>query len=247
VNENVCRVPKPVTTLEELEKVGEFLLVFAGYLVIERSEAWRDVAGHSLETSIDRVIPFVPGWIYVYVTLWIFSLAPLLYVRSNTFYRPLFASMAATLTFSYVVFVFFPTKMTMRPSLEGAPGFTAWLIRGVYAGDGPYNCFPSTHVALSHLAAWSIGEMDRAAGRVAWILAAAITISALLLKQHYLADVVGGAALAFAVHRLTLGRYAKRCKPQDDDRRSRNVLWALVVAQIVGMIALYVVYRARAA
>ena len=245
MNENVCRVPKPVTTLEELEKLGEFLLVFAGYLVIERSEASRDVAGHALDTAVDRAIPFSPGWIYVYVSLWLFSIAPLLYVRSNTFFRPLFASMAATLTFAYVAFVFFPTKMTLRPTLEGEAGFTAWLIRGVYAGDGPYNCFPSIHVALSHLSAWSLWEMDRAVGRVAWGLAAAITVSALLLKQHFLADVVGGAALAFLVHRLTLGRYAKQCIPDADDVRSRGVLYTLVAMQVVGMLVLYVVYRVR--
>ena len=245
MNENVCRVPKPVTTLEELEKVGEFLLVFAGYLVIERSEAWRDVQGHTLETPIDRAIPFVPGWIYVYVSLWLFSVAPLLYVRANTFFRPLFASMAATLTFAYVVFVVFPTKMNLRPSLEGAPGFTAWLVRGVYVGDGPYNCFPSIHVALSHLSAWSIGEMDRRAGRVAWTLAGAITLSALFLKQHYVADVVAGAALAFFVHRFTLGRYAKRCTPDFDDVRSRSVLYALAGLQVLAMIALWIVFRVR--
>jgi membrane-associated phospholipid phosphatase len=245
VNENVCRVPKPVSTLEELEKIGEFLLVFAGYLVIERSEAWRDVPGRALDTAIDRAIPFSAPWIYVYVTLWLFALAPLVYVRSNTFFRPLFASMAATLTFAYVVFVFFPTKMTLRPSLEGAPGFTAWLVRAVYAGDGPYNCFPSVHVALSHLSAWSLWEMDRPVGRVAWVLAAAITLSALFLKQHYLADVAGGAALAFVVHQLTLGRYARRCAPQEDDHRSRKVLYALVAAQLVAMLALYVVVRVR--
>jgi membrane-associated phospholipid phosphatase len=245
VNENVCRVPKPVSTLEELEKIGEFILVLAGYVVIERSEAWRDVVGRSLATSIDRAIPFSAAWIYVYVTLWIFAVAPLAYVRSNTFFRPLFASMAATLTFAYVIFVVFPTEMTLRPSLEGAPGFTAWLVRAVYAGDGPYNCFPSVHVALSHLAAWSLWEMDRPVGRVAWVLAILITISAVLLKQHYLADVAGGAALAFVVHRFTLGRYAQKCRPQEDDHRSRRVLYALAALQVAAMLVLYVVFRVR--
>jgi len=184
LNADECAVPKPISTLEELEKVAEFFLLFAGYLVIERSEAWRNVVGHRLDTALDRALPFSAGWIWVYTLLWAFAIAPLLYVRTNTFFRPLFASMAATLALSYFVFVVFPTKMVLRPTLEGVPGFTAWLVREVYAGDGPYNCFPSVHVALSHLSAWSLTEMDRALGRVAWAIAAAITVIRRPIQRH---------------------------------------------------------------
>jgi len=241
-----CRIPKPVTTLEELEKVAEFLLVFAAYLVIEHEESVHRVVGHRLDTAIDRAIPFFAPSVFVYAMLWVFALAPLAYVRSNTYFRPLFASMAATLVCSYAIFLVFPTKMILQPSLEGTPGFAAWLVRGIYADDGPYNCFPSVHVALSHLSAWSLLVMDRVVGRVAWVIAALITLSTLFLKQHYLADVVAGAAIGFAAHRFGLGRYARACPPDAGDRRDRSVLWALVALQGAGMIALFATYLFRA-
>ena len=72
-----------------------------------------------------------------------------------------------------------------------------------------------------------------------------LTLSALLLKQHYLADVLAGATLAFFVHRFTLGRYARQCRPDFDDVRSRGVLYALAGLQIAAFVALWIVFRVR--
>jgi membrane-associated phospholipid phosphatase len=234
---------RPVPRLEELEKIVGIIVLFGVYALIARGDAALHVGGHRLDVALDRALPFSPPWIYVYVTFYLFAFAPLLYARRAPWFRRVFTAMAATMTVCYVAYLLFPTRMVLRPTLAGVPGFTAWLLRLIYGADGGYSCFPSMHVALSHLSAWSLGEVDREVTPWAWASAALITVSTVLLKQHYLADVVAGALLAGTAHRLTLGRFARRQPAQADDHRSRWLLLGLVGLQALAMLAVLVVYR----
>ena len=83
-----------------------------------------------------------------------------------------------------------------RPPVPGRDVFSR-LAACIYGFDRPYCAFPSLHVAYSVLCAyWAavlFGPVLTAAGMV---LTAAIVLSTLYLKQHVIADVFGGAALA---------------------------------------------------
>jgi membrane-associated phospholipid phosphatase len=233
---------RPVTWRHELEKVGEALVLFGGYVVIGRGEAALRVAGHRLDLPIDRTLPFSAPWILVYTCFYVFAFSPLFYVRRPPFFRRLFAAMVGVMAVTYAIFVVFPTANVLRPSIAGVPGFAPWLVRLIYSGDPPYNCFPSLHVALSWIAAWSIGDVDRRVGIGAWMVAGLISLSTVLTKQHYLADVAGGVLLAFVAHRLTLGRYALHHPPQADDHRARWVLAVLAglqAAAVLGVLGWY--------
>jgi membrane-associated phospholipid phosphatase len=232
-----------VTWKHEVERVGEALVLFAGYVVIGRGEAALHVSGHRLDTPLDRALPFSAPWIFAYTAFWLFAFSPLLHARRPPWFRRVFAAMTATMVATYALYIVFPTINVLRPSLDGATGFAPWLVGLVYSGDPPDNAFPSLHVALSCVAASALGDVDRRARIPAWALAALIVISTVLVKQHSLADVAGGVVLAIAAHRLTVGRYARRHPPEDDDRRPRWVLGALAGIQAAGLLGAYLWYR----
>jgi membrane-associated phospholipid phosphatase len=72
------------------------------------------------------------------------------------------------------------------------------MIRDVYAGDNPYNCFPSLHTSISTILAVYWLRVNRRLGILVAVWVALIVASTVLIKQHYLADLVAGLALAFA-------------------------------------------------
>jgi membrane-associated phospholipid phosphatase len=224
--------------------VGEALALFGVYVVIGRVDAALHVTGHRLDIPIDHALPFSAAWVFAYTTYYLFAFSPLFYARRPPYFRRVFAAMTATMAITYAFYLVLPTVNDLRPSsLDGAPGFAAWLTRLVYSGDTLYNGFPSLHIALSCVAALSLGEVDRRVRIGAWIVAALIGISTVLLKQHYLADVAGGVLLGFASYWLTVGRYARRHPPEDDDRRPRWVLGVLAGLQATGLLGAFVWYR----
>jgi membrane-associated phospholipid phosphatase len=65
----------------------------------------------------------------------------------------------------------------------------------------PWASTPSQHAASAAMVAAVASEIDRRAGVAAWGYAAALGLALIYLGEHYLVDVLGGAALATAIHR----------------------------------------------
>ncbi len=151
-----------------------------------------------LRSPIDQALPVVPLFVVPYVSLQPFiyaSLVIFLLFRARV-YQSAVLSMIATFLVSYVFFAFLQTYVD-RPVLTGDDVFTK-MVRGVYAGDHPFNDFPSLHVSTSTIIAihwWRFGR------RFTWPLilwAALIAMSTVMVRQHYVADIAGGLILAFA-------------------------------------------------
>ena len=68
--------------------------------------------------------------------------------------------------------------------------------------DKPYNHFPSLHVTLSCLSAHA-SQVSPRSRVLLHIVAAGIGVSTVLVKQHYIVDVLYGYVLAWAAWRLT--------------------------------------------
>lgn len=167
-----------------------------------------------LQTALDAALPVVPPFVIPYV-----SLEPLVYVtlilfllfRTKVFQSAALAVIAAMFV-SYLFYFFFQTEV-IRPALAGTDQFTR-MIRDVYAGDNPFNDFPSLHTSVSTILAIHWLRFDRRAGVIASIWAALIVASTVLIKQHYVADVISGLLLAFGVSWL-FGRLILQRKAAD--------------------------------
>ena len=120
------------------------------------------------------------------------------------------ASLAMLTVFfvSYFFYFFFQTEV-IRPPLTGTDLFTR-MIQNVYAGDHPFNDFPSLHTSVSTLLAIHWFRFDRRAGIVASIWAVFVVASTVLIKQHYVADVVSGLLLAFGASWLYIKLIVQR-------------------------------------
>ena len=150
-----------------------------------------------LRSPIDQALPVVPIFVVPYVSLQPFiygSLVIFLLFRTRIFQSAVL-SMIVTFLVSYAFFAFLQTYVE-RPVLTGGDVLTR-MIRDVYAGDHPFNDFPSLHVSTSAIIAIHWWRFSRRFGPVPAIWAALIAMSTVLVRQHYLADVAGGLILAF--------------------------------------------------
>jgi membrane-associated phospholipid phosphatase len=190
--------------------------ILAGYLIfcacyLGASSATL-ASARLLEPSwLDRLIPFLPASIWVYLSqfgLLFYALwaTPDNLLRTRTYYAALLATMMAC-----AVFLLIPLKVARQP-LQGE-GLTALAWQGLYLSDTPANCFPSLHVALATLAAVTLRRRGGPWRWLAPLWVGAIALSTLTTKQHYAIDLLAGlvlSPLAFALAKAVLPwpRYA---------------------------------------
>ena len=159
-----------------------------------------------LRTPLDDLLPVVKPFVIPYVSLEPFIYASLiLFVlfRTRVFQSAALSMIAAWLV-SYA-FYFFLQSYVQRPTLVGSDVLTQ-LIRQVYTSDNPYNDFPSLHTSLSTILAIHWWRMDCRISMPVGIWVALIVLSTVFVKQHYVADVIGGLVLAAGVSGFFLSR-----------------------------------------
>ena len=159
-------------------------------------------------TALDRAIPFTPGALALYLSLWFYvGIAPGLMLRLRDLVA--FGAWAAALCGAGLAcFYLLPTAVPPQPleiDLAQHPAFV--MLQGV---DASGNACPSLHVATAVFAALWIEHLLRLIGAPAfmrlvnllWVLL--IVWSTLAVKQHVVIDVVSGALLgsAFAMAAL---------------------------------------------
>lgn len=109
--------------------------------------------------------------------------------------RPFFAANLLSKAVSFLVFVLFPTAVT-RPELGGESVWIS-LLRILYVLDKPGNVFPSIHCVLGWLCWIGVREEEDIPFRFSSLLmAVAVCLSTLTVRQHVLLDVAGGILLS---------------------------------------------------
>jgi membrane-associated phospholipid phosphatase len=151
----------------------------------------------NLRTPLDAALPVVPIFVIPYVSLNPFVYATL--VLFLLFRTRIFQSACLAMIVTWFIsfgFYYFLQSEVLRPVLSGTDVLTR-MIQNVYAGDNPYNDFPSLHTSISTILAIHWFRFDRRIGIVVAVWTALIVASTVLIKQHYLADIGGGLILAF--------------------------------------------------
>lgn len=201
---------------------------------------------YSPALALDRALPLLPGWVFVYGPLYLFLIVlPVLVVRREEHIRRTVRAYLMVWLTAYVFFVLYPTTAP-RPAEVVGDGFGLWGLRALYGMDPPYNCFPSLHVAHSFVSALTCFRLHRRLGIVALVAASLVGLSTLFTKQHYVLDVVAGAALAYAAYRLFLRGYARERVPRLDRRVAPAVSTALGVAIAIAVVGAWSAYRLSA-
>jgi len=179
-----------------IEKKGKrflwlILLGGVGGIWYLAANAWGKLLGATdVQFNFENCIPFVPNAIFAYFLIFPFLLTPVFLVKKYNDFISIAVCYAALIFASVVIFFQFPTTMT-RPGLP-ADEFMGWLFSIVRTIDGPNNLFPSLHVSSVTYVAFVNGHFCPKARWLSWLCATVISISTLLVKQHALADVLGG-------------------------------------------------------
>lgn len=183
----------------EFLSIGLVLAFLIPYFLLNTFTNGRET--HSLLLGIDENIPFFPAFIFVYLTSYIIVFMPYFFIREEKEFKKTAWAYIVTLMIGYFIFLIYPVKM-IRPEvlINGQlNGFFSQITTWFYALDQPYNNFPSLHVAMSFLSAGACFKFNK---KYWWLFlwAGAIAISTLLVKQHYVLDVLGGAVLFGGVY-----------------------------------------------
>lgn len=159
----------------------------AGYL-----SGFREVS--SLPMWIDNYIPLWTPAIVGYALYFPLCLLTFLMIKDGNILRKGIKVFIFTALVTDLFFILYPAYMP-KPGLEVANVFDG-LVAWIWRVDTNANAFPSQHVAYSVVCALVLGKAFK--GKVVYFVALAImiSISTMLIKQHYIWDVIGGGLIA---------------------------------------------------
>jgi len=158
-----------------------------------------------LRTRLDDAIPFIPAtaWFYLPIYAGIFVVALACFRTRVHFDRALAGVgviLLAGLAGHRLVAAEYPRPLLHPPYGGASEAFMAW-VQGI---DPPGNVFPSLHVAHTSSLALFLHHENPRLGWVVIGLALLLAVSTLTTKQHFVADVLAGFALAALTRTLLL-------------------------------------------
>ncbi len=145
--------------------------------------------------SIDASIPLLPIFVLPYLLYhpWI------MYLNISYLFRPLAELQQLTVAtlvacgIGYLCFILMPTYVTC--TYPQGSGVLYRLLQFLHRIDQPNNACPSMHVYLAVLLGYFSWTESSFANVFVLLAAVSVAISTVLIKRHYVLDVVGGVAV----------------------------------------------------
>ncbi len=189
---------------EILNKFLVVVVVYAtialGYLLVNHLVGSRRL--FQLWTPLDEWWPFDQRFIWIYLLVYVTPLTILFFIRClEDLYRAAIA-LLLNVAVAFPTFALFPVTFP-RPSQALSGSWSGRMTAFVWRIDKPINCFPSIHVSRAFTAAFVVMRFHRSGGLAILLVAIAISVSTLFVKQHYIADIAAGFLLGCASFRLT--------------------------------------------
>ena len=154
----------------------------------------------SLFTDFDKLLPFAPEMVYVYMSFYVVIILSVFAVKTENDFNRMITSIMATLIFTYPFFYFFPASY---PPIDfEANNLTTKFLQWCFEADVPNNTFPSLHVGLSFTIAFGIMHLRKQVGIFYLIWAIAIAFSTVLIRKHFVIDVFGGIIIATLSYKI---------------------------------------------
>jgi hypothetical protein len=145
-------------------------------------------------------IPFVPQFIWAYLSMYLLFLMPLFFLPSRrmpALGKQLLAGTAA----SGVFFLLLPSDLGFVRVIPVDPLY-AGIYGSIFVVDRPHNLVPSLHVVWSTAIVLACVDLARALGRVLLYLWLALLIaSTVLVHQHHVLDAISAVFLVLLLRR----------------------------------------------
>jgi membrane-associated phospholipid phosphatase len=174
-----------------LALLQSFIYFGIGHLHLTRST-------EILRTRLDDAIPFWPwtSWCYLpfYAGVFLIAIAG---IRRRSLFKRAVIAVFVVMSIGALGHIFIGAEYP-RPVLQPPyANISEWFLASVQRIDPPGNVFPSLHVAHTTMLSLILLKDRPRLGRVALAMATALALSTLTTKQHFIADVLSGYALAF--------------------------------------------------
>jgi membrane-associated phospholipid phosphatase len=184
---------------------GVALFILIGYTLLSTWNVDRFTDGGlpamALWTRLDRAVPVVPEAIWPYALYYVLVMMPLFAVRRWKELGEVVSAYLLVTISAWVVYALWPVRMEY-PHLVCGGRFSCEVLLRLWSMDMGVNVMPSLHAAHSALAAAIFWSYRNRAWPLIAIGAAAVSIAAVLTRQHYILDIVAGVALALVAWAL---------------------------------------------
>ncbi len=185
--------------IKNLLFVGIFVYYLGGYMLINWLTSFR-VHFHYLDLPFEKDLPFLPALIFAYILHFAFISFTYVYVDDLEFFKKVIRAFFICVTFHFIVFAIFPVELNLRPEIDPTKGWAYQAVAFYYWLDLRYNCFPSMHISNAFLIAFILQRYRAGLGWIFQPLAVLIAISVVMVKQHYIVDVVAGFFVGWGVY-----------------------------------------------
>ncbi len=168
-----------------------FFLAYGGASYISGLIPWR----FELPITFEHSVPFVPIASIVYLSLMVMMMLSPFIMRHTEEIIPLFSILIVETAIAALFFILLPIESAFpERNVQGVVGvifdFADFL-------NMQHNFFPSLHVCFALTAALCYAQKTQILGRsIFFIWALAISISTVLIHEHYIIDVLAGWVLA---------------------------------------------------
>lgn len=195
-----------------------WLVTLAGYMIVAYNVIARLNLGRTdyLDVALpfEADIPMVPEAVYAYAFVYVVIVVGALSIPIDHIdeFRLSGRWIAVNLTIAFVCFLLFPVYAEHRPEVPPSDELTLQIVSFYFFVDPPTNLFPSLHVQMSVLGGvlcWRRGPALKLFGLACAVV---IPISVVLVKQHYIADIVFALVIVGVTGRV-MGAWPMR----DDD------------------------------
>jgi len=175
------------------------LFVLVGYTWLSTWNVMRFTDGlptQALWTRLDRSLPTIPSAIWLYVLYYLLVFLPMFAVRRVRELVEVLTAYLVVSVLAWIVYALWPVRMEY-PHLVCA-GVSCEVLMRLWAMDMGVNVMPSLHAAHSALAAAIFVSYRSRMWPLMVAGATAVSVAAVLTRQHYVLDIPAGIALAIA-------------------------------------------------
>ncbi len=155
---------------------------------------------HQLEFFQESAIPFYPVFLLGYVMIFVIIGYTYVGINDGEFFKKVVRTFAVCLTIHFICFLVFPVEYVLRPEIDPSQGWMYQAVHFYYWYDLPYNCFPSLHVSNAFLCAFMLGRYQKRLGWIFIPMAVLVALSVVLVRQHYIIDVIAGFLVAAGLY-----------------------------------------------
>lgn len=198
-----------ISTLQKIRYILIFIIMYTVWSVVYTLiGTWAfSKTQFMLSTPLDRAIPFIPEFEFVYLLCYLIPFVPVFVVREPSRLNQLIIAFVAMNALIFPIFVLFPVYCP-RPEFE-VNSIATYILSFEYSIDKPVNNFPSLHAAIAWLLFLGCRGYARWISTIMLLIAIGICIASLFIKQHYIVDIVAGILLSWGIYAFVLYLYRR--------------------------------------